>query len=162
MLEKILTYLKQAGLFFIAQPISHFAGLFAGGILSLIIAFLYQEFPFLPYVETETFFLCVLPYVCLFVFVYIVAYKTRQFSFLSVILFLLPLFIIQYVYLFCLGPSSWIHGITANLTVIWFPKFLTIWSQALVQFGLQVLVHLPICLAASYLGCRKGIKKYEE
>lgn len=162
MLEKILNHLKQTSLYFIAQPISHWAGLLIGAVLSVIIAVLYVEFPFLPHIETEMLFLCVLPYVCLFVFVYIVAYKSRQFSVLSILFYLLPLFILQHIFLFNFGPSSWINGITANLALIWFNERETIWSDALIQLGLQLIVHLPICLAATYLGCRKGSKKHEE
>lgn len=162
MLEKVLNYLKQTGLYFIAQPVSHWAGLLIGGILSFIMAILYQELPYLPYIETEMFFLCTLPFVCLFIFVYVVAYKMRQFSVVSVLLCLLPLFVVQHVYLFCFGPSSWLNGITANLSFIWFSNGRTAWSDALVQVLLQLFVHFPITLAAAYLGCRQGIKKSSE
>jgi len=159
MLEKILNYLKRTGLYFIAQPISHWVGLFISGLCGLIAAFIFEEdyvHPLSTYFEQ--FFLCTLPFVALWLFLYFTVCKVEGFSRKDMMVSLLPLFVIQHIYIFAFGPSFWINGITPTLSFLLFPEHQTVWVYALVQLGLQLIVYLPIYLFASHRGYLRKLK----
>lgn len=164
MKEKVLNYLKFAGLFTAYHPISHWGGVFISGILSVIVAFIAKDNyvqPLSTYVEQ--FFLCTIPFVFLFVLVYVTAARTQYFSPKFIVFSVIPLFVMQHVYILLFGASFWINGISANLCFLWFPAYYNIvrWPTALIQLGLQVFVYLPIYMLASYCGCQRGLKNAE-
>lgn len=163
MKEKILNHLGQAGLFFIAHPLSHWLGAIVSGVSSLIVAFILKED--YPTYSSVIEYVCLftVPFISLFFLVqYFTGYdENNHFSPKTIIASIIPLFVFQWIYLFIWGPAFWINGICANLSFICFSKYynISIWPNVLIQLGLQLLVYLPIYVFASRSGYLRNAKE---
>lgn len=163
MKEKVLNYLKQAALFFIAHPLSHWLGIIVGGVLSLIAAFILKED--YPVYSSVIEYVCLftVPFISLFFFVqYFIGYDENDtFSPKAAIASLIPLFAIQWIYLLIWGPAFWLHGICPHITALWLPKHTELWPDAVILLVLQLFVYLPIYLYASRCGYRRKMQEAE-
>lgn len=163
MKENLLAYLKRSGLFFLAFPLAHWAGVFVSGVLSVIAAFAFKENYSLYSSVIEYACLCTTPFISLFFLVqYFTGYdENDHFSPKTIIASIIPLFVLQWIYLFIWGPAFWINGICANLSFICFSKYynISIWPNVLIQLGLQLLVYLPIYVFASRNGYLRKAKE---
>lgn len=163
MKEKVLNYLKQAALFFIAHPLSHWLGVLIGGVFSLIAAFILKEdYPaYSSVIEYSCLF--TVPFISLFFFVqYFTGYdENEHFSLKAVIASILPLFVFQWIYLLIWGPAFWLHGICPHITALWLPKHTELWPDAVILLALQLFVYIPIYLYASHCGYRRKMQEAE-
>ena len=159
--KKILNYLKRIGLFFIAQPLSHWLGMMVSGILGITAAFILKEDYLLYASIIEYGCLFTIPFISLFFMVqYFTGYdEETRFRPTTAIVSLAPLFITQWIYLFIWGPAFWLHGICSHISMLWLPKHTELWPDVVVLLGLQLLVYLPIYLIASRCGYNRKNKE---
>ncbi len=161
--DKVLDYLKRTGLLFVAHPFAHWLGVLVGGVLSLIAAFILKEN--YPAYSSAIEYVCLftVPFISLFFLVqYFTGYDEADcFSPKAIISSILPLFAIQWIYLFIWGPAFWLHGICPHITTLWLPKHTELWPDIVVLLGLQLFVYIPIYLYASRCGYRRKRKEAE-
>lgn len=161
------TYLKRSALFILYHPVSHFAGMMAGGMLSLLIGAVFERHWEAMNSIVEPIICTLIPLAILFYIMQMEAYEKRSFKPWSIIATAIPFFILQYIFILIPDSAFWINGDCTSIAQMIFPEVQYPWHEyplqlLATQLGLQLFAYLPTYLLGSYYGCRRRNRENEK
>ena len=149
------------------HPVSHFAGMMVGGLMSIFIGAIFERHWAVIGGVVEPLICTFFSLAILFYIFQMEAYERRSFKPWFIIATVIPFFIIQHIVVLLPDSAFWINGSCTSMAQMIFPEIQYPWHEyplqlLVTQFGLQLLVYLPTYLLGSYYGYQRRIRENEK